>query len=95
MEETVEREIPPAQLQAYEAWLDSPSASTPDGPEMRIAWQLARQLGRSPIKVIRAARGQRGQETLTPIVEAAVAADPSIEFWQDGHVRRLRFRAVL
>jgi hypothetical protein len=77
----------------YLRWLGSSSLSTHQpNDELLIAYKLARRLQRPPTNVIRASRGQNGQDPdLVVAVEEAVAADPDIEHWRDGRVRRLRF----
>jgi hypothetical protein len=76
----------------YQAWLASPSISTPDGDEMIIAFKLAKRLGEEPTDVLRALRGQRGQNAyLKGRIEQAVERDPSITFVRDGRVRRTAF----
>ena len=88
----MDRSLTPTEQAEYEAWLASSSLSTHrPNDEMLIAFKLARRLGRPATNVIRAARGQKGQETLADVIEAAVANDPDIGFWMDGRVRRLRF----
>jgi len=88
----MDRTMTEADRGAYEAWLASPSISTPDGDEMIIAFKLARRLGSDPTDVLRALRGQRGQSRyLDRRIEEAVARDPSITFVRDGKVRRTAF----
>ena len=78
----------------YARWLTSSSLSTHEpNDEMLISFKLAKRLGYPPTRVIRAAHRQKGQHGLPEVVEQAVAADSDIEFWMDGRVRRLRFRA--
>ncbi len=88
----MDRALAEADRATYEAWLASPSISTPDGDEMIIAFKLAQRLGVSPTEVLRALRGQRGQRAyLRGRVEQAVERDPTIRFVRDGRVRRAAF----
>jgi len=76
----------------YEAWLNSPSSSTPHGDEMVIAFRLALLLDESPTKVIRSLRGQRGQPpAFVERMERIVSENRSIHFVQDGRMRRVAF----
>jgi len=68
----------------YEAWLASKGVSTPDSPEMVIAWQLAKVIHVRPTALIRALRGQQGDTAgLVERVQRIVEANPSIEFQVD------------
>lgn len=91
-EVTVDRTMTEADAAGYQAWLASSAISTPDSDEMIIAFKLAKRLGESPTDVIRALRGQRGQNAyLKGRIEQAVERDPSITFVRDGRVRRTGF----
>lgn len=90
----IARSVPADERHRYEAWLSSSSISTPDSDEMVIAWSIAQKIGRSPTAVIRAARGQRGQEQLRSKIENFVKRCPDIEFANDHGVRRMRFPAT-
>ncbi|MGQ0433965.1 MAG: hypothetical protein ACT452_16340, partial [Microthrixaceae bacterium] len=89
----VERQLAEDERADYEAWLASPSVSTPDSDEMLIAFKLAKRSELNPTRVIRALRGQRGQEAIIPLVEAAIKEDPDLAFVIDGRVRRAVFAA--
>ncbi len=89
----MDREVTGSDRLAYEKWIDS--ITTPPGHETAIAWQLAKRLQLHPTRTIRAMRGQKGTEDVRDRVERAVANEPEIEFWQDGPVRKTRFKTVL
>lgn len=90
----MDRSLTPQERSEYAAWLVSSSLSTHEpNDEMLISFKLAKGLGASPTKVIRASRGQKGQADLVTKVESALAADPDVQHWMDGRVRRLRFAA--
>ena len=90
----MDRSMTQQERDEYVRWLTSSSLSTHEpNDEMLISFKLAKRLGYPPTRVIRAARGQKGQGDLPEVVEAAVLADGDIEFWMDGGVRRLRFTA--
>ena len=90
----MDRSMTQQERDEYVRWLTSSSLSTHEpNDEMLISFKLAKRLGYPPTRVIRAAHRQKGQHDLPEVVEQAVAADSDIEFWMDGRVRRLRFRA--
>lgn len=90
----MDRSMTQQERDEYAQWLTSSSLSTHEpNDEMLINFKLAKWLGYPPTRVIRAAHRQKGQGDLPEVVEVAVAGDPDIEFWMDGRVRRLRFRA--
>ena len=82
--------IPESQRNKYSDWLST--VTTPHGEETVIAWQLAKRLGLPPLRLIRAMRGQKGQEDIQARVDAEVDGDPSIEYMRDAKgIRRTRF----
>ena len=87
--------IPESQRDNYRRWVGSKAITTPHSEEMVIAWELARKLGLPPTNVIRAMRGQRGQEAIQAQVDSAVRSDPSIEYFRSSGVRRTRYTSRL
>lgn len=86
------RSLGPQDRQAFRQWQSSSSTSNSPEEEMVIAFQLAARLGRSPTTVIRALRRQKGQDPgLVADLEGIVRDNPSIAWFQDGRVRRVRF----
>ncbi len=91
----VERAVPEADIEAYRAWLASPSISTADCDETVITWNLANRLGLHPTRVLRSLRRHRGYLAgEMEAVTAAVAADPDLVFRKAGAgvSRRVAFR---
>lgn len=86
--------MPEADLDAYRAWLASPSISTAGCDETVITWNLADRLGLHPTRVLRSLRKHRGYLAgEMEAVTAAVAADPDLVFRKAGAgSRRVAFR---
>lgn len=84
--------IPEAQRDSYRRWLATLSVTTRHGQETVIAWDLARKLGLPPLRVLRATRGQKGQEDIHRRVDDAINSDPSVRYFRDARgVRRTRY----